>query len=87
MGVLPDKERLIDGAKRVDFELVVAIITPNKKLDVVVEPDETVTLGHGGRHKGLFDPVPHIEVGIVVQTRHPCVVVGRLATDHIYKTR
>ena len=86
-GVLPDEERLVDRAERVDLEFVVAVVAADEDLDVVVVPDEAVALGQRRTHLRFLHPVGHVEAIVVPLAGHARVVERGLAAHHVDEAR
>ena len=81
VGVVPDKEDLIDRAERIDLELVIRAGAGDEQLDVVVLIDRRIALGEAGLEEGLLDPVADVEEIVIPEDGGTGVVDAGTAVE------
>jgi hypothetical protein len=82
-GVLPDIEDLVDRAESVDLEFIIAVRARDKELDIILRPDERISLGESGLDIGFFHPEARIKIIIIPEGGHPCIQKARDARDEV----
>jgi hypothetical protein len=63
--LFPDEKHLVEGAKRVDFKLIVGISPGYKKFNIILLVDQGISLRQVRLNERLFDPLANVQERII----------------------